>query len=56
MTIYDLIRETDKNREAVDRVIPQLIDRGWRPGEFVDNELPASFDYFDKIMRQRPRR
>lgn len=43
-------------------VIAQLSQTGWKPptefchpGEFVEQELPSSFDYFNRIMREKPR-
>ena len=35
-------------------LIPELIKQGFRPFEYVDCEPDPEFDFFDKLMREKP--
>ncbi len=53
MTIYEILYIKDSFLPKHKRILPRL---GWKPeGEFIEPELPSEFDYYDRLMRQKPR-
>ncbi len=54
MTIYEILYIKDSYLPEDKRVLPKL---KWKPeGEFTELELPSEFDYYDRLMRQTPRK
>lgn len=53
MVVYDILLHQQPEVLAV--IYPEPGPEGW-PGEFVEQELPAGHDYFDKLMREIPKK
>ena len=53
MIVYEIVRH--KQPEVLAVIYPAPGPGGW-PGEFVEEEVPAGYEYIDRLMREIPRK
>ena len=52
MILYKILLH--QQPEVLTVIYPEPEPEGY-PGEFVDHELPAEYEYYDKMMREIPK-